>query len=214
MRSFHTTALPGKVKIQISCCETYAWITGMFCVPSTLPDCLQLIFQGLPACCVVLQRTIQFVCCVFPCCVDLCVCHNLIDQKNIEVFIHTFSLFTLSFPLSFSVLYFPLFFFHVHLICAFLHFRSFSSSLSLRQFFISSFLYIRFQFSSFCTFSLLSVWTCGEKHRTHEITIKRAAFMLDPRYYVSDSNIGLWMGHPDKICVVPCVAAVKFLDRN
>lgn len=73
---------------------------------------------------------------------------------------------------------------------------------------------LHFHFSCFCPFSLLlSVWASDVKLRAPHITLKLLAFVT-LLCGVPGSNLNLPMGHSDTICVVLCVAAVKFSDSQ
>ena len=52
-----------------------------------LPDCLQDTFIGMPACCIVIYRTVKFSV-MYLHILEACVCHNLTSQKKIYFYPH------------------------------------------------------------------------------------------------------------------------------
>ena len=124
-----------------------------------LPDCLQDIFRRMPACCIVIYRTMKFYV-VYLHILEACVCHNLTSQRKIPYFNPYFLFFILA----------PIFFFCiVSLFLSYSLHTLFSSFLFLFLpvsrydfllpfflcFSLSSLSLLYLHFSYFCSFSLL-----------------------------------------------------------
>jgi hypothetical protein len=146
-------------------------------------DCLQDMFRGMPACCIVIYRTLKF-CVVYLHILKVCVCHNLTSKKKYLIFI----------PIFYFLPLVPVFFFRI--ISSFLSYSlhtSFPSFLFL-SFFQSPVSTSLFSFSSLYRFlpchfstciyliSAISLFLClyelgGMQLRSPDVVFKWLAFV-------------------------------------